>query len=57
MSLVAQKIGQTFRDSIKKKSLSFSNGSGVIHFFKEALQLRFFCEKEDIRQKRRQDKC
>jgi hypothetical protein len=30
--LIAQKIGQTFRNLIKKKQLSVSDGSGVINF-------------------------
>jgi hypothetical protein len=43
MSIVAQKIGQTFRNSIKKNQLFIFNGSGV--FYNEALQPRFFAEK------------
>jgi hypothetical protein len=30
--LIAQKIGQTFRNLIKKIQLSVSNGSGIINF-------------------------
>jgi hypothetical protein len=30
---MAQKIGQTLRNSIKKNRLFLSNDSGVIHFF------------------------
>jgi hypothetical protein len=30
--LIAQKIGQTFWNLIKKNQLAVSNGSGVIHF-------------------------
>jgi hypothetical protein len=44
-SLMAQQIGQAFINSILKNQLFISNGSGVINFFNEALQFRFFTKK------------
>jgi hypothetical protein len=45
MSLVAQKIGQTFRDPVKKNQLFISNSLGSYNFFNEAVQPRFFAKK------------
>jgi hypothetical protein len=50
MSLVAQKIGQTFRDSVKKNQLFISNSLGSYNFFNEARATPLFCEKDDIGQ-------
>jgi hypothetical protein len=49
MSLVAQKVGQIFGNSVKKNQLFISNGSGVINFLSPATRL--FCEKNYIGQK------
>jgi hypothetical protein len=51
ISLVAQKIGQTFRNAIKKNQLFISNSSGVIIFLMKPCN-PLFCEKDDIGQKR-----
>jgi uncharacterized protein (DUF608 family) len=45
MSLMAQKIGQTFRDSIKKNQLFISNGSGVINFLMKPCNPAFLRER------------
>jgi hypothetical protein len=45
MSLVAQKIGQTFRDPVKKNQLFISNSLGSYNFFNKAVQPRFFAKK------------
>jgi hypothetical protein len=50
-SLIAQKIGQTFMNSIKNNQLFIFNGSGDIHFLKKPCNPAF-CEKDDIGQKR-----
>jgi hypothetical protein len=44
ISLMAQKIGQVFSNSTKKKKIIF-DGSRVIKFVNEALQPRFFAKK------------
>jgi hypothetical protein len=53
MSLMAQKIGQTFRNAIKK-SIIYLQCIWSYAFFNEVLQPRaapFFCEKDDLGQK------
>jgi hypothetical protein len=45
ISLVAQKIGQTFRNSIKKNQLFISNGSGVIKFLMKPCNPAFLRKK------------
>jgi hypothetical protein len=50
MSLIAPKMGQTFRNSIKKKQSFISNGSGVIFFLMKACNPAG--EKDDIGPKR-----
>jgi hypothetical protein len=46
MSLIAEKIGHTFRNSIKKNQLFISNLSRVLmKRFNEVLQPRFFAKK------------
>jgi hypothetical protein len=45
ISLVAQKIGQNFRNAIKKNQLYISNGSGVINFLMKPCNLAFLRKK------------
>jgi hypothetical protein len=50
MSIAAQKIGQAFKNSTKKKQLFISNGSRVINFLMKPCN-HGFCEKDGIGQK------
>jgi hypothetical protein len=50
MSLMAQEIGQAFRNSIQKNQLFISNGSRVIIFLMKPCNPPF-CEKDDMGQK------
>jgi hypothetical protein len=45
---MAQKIGQTLRNSIKKNRLFLSNDSGVIHFFMKPCNPVFFVKNDDL---------
>jgi hypothetical protein len=45
MSLIAQKIGQIFENSVKKNQLFISNGSGVIIFLMKLWNPAFFAKK------------
>jgi hypothetical protein len=45
MSLIAQKIGQIFGNSVRKKSIAYFQWFRSYNFFNEALQLRFFAKK------------
>jgi hypothetical protein len=56
MSLIGQKIGQIFGNSIKKNQLFISNGSGVMHFLMKPCNPAFFAKKM-TGQKTVTDKC
>jgi hypothetical protein len=45
MSLVAQKVGQIFGNSVKKNQLFISNGSGVINFLIKSCNPTFLRKK------------
>jgi hypothetical protein len=49
---MAEKIGQVFRNSTKKKSIIYFRWFKSYKFVNEALQPRFFAKKDDLGQKR-----
>jgi hypothetical protein len=51
ISLMAEKIGQVFRNSTKKNKLFISDGSRVINLLMKPCNLAFL-QKDDIGQKR-----
>jgi hypothetical protein len=49
---MAQQIGPTFSNSVKKNLLFISDGSGVINIFIKSCNPRFFAKKDNLGQKR-----